>query len=570
MKAPFDVCRLSFVIRLLLRLFNYKPQTTNHKLLHCLLPVAYCLLANSCANIVAPSGGPKDETPPKVAEATPPNESTRFTGNKITIEFNEFIQLTNPAQEIIISPAIKPEPKIYTRAKKIVIDFKKAVLDSNTTYIINFGDAVKDFNESNPLPGFSYVFSTGDELDSIAFSGKVMLAKDDLPAEKVLVMLYKQLDDSTVMLNKPYYFDRTNERGEFDFHHIKNGTYRLFALKDENYNFLYDLPNEQIAFIDTNFVVHDSIGEIRLKMFLEDRKGTLQRLSYDESRKGALQLLYSLPVDSIAVKSPHDSLPVGMIDINEGNDSIIVWYTRALPADSLVIVVNDTMKETLTLRNIPENLDSLKASLGKPALLLTKDRLINPDGVVRLNFNHPMVKADLEKLIIEQDSPALAIAVDTIVLSRMSIELGFNRQPGADYTITFPAGMLMDHLGQVNDTIIWKGRVRTAEDYGSLKLTVTGSPEQHYLLQLLDRNGAAIGEQSAFSGSTTLDYKKLRPGSYDVKIIYDSNNNGKWDTGNYLQRIQPERTYRHPEKIGIHANWEVEVELKLAGGVSDF
>lgn len=209
-----------------------------------ILTVMLLLLGVSCANQVAPTGGPKDVTPPKVLGSYPLNKSTNFKESKVRILFDEYVVLDNPAQQVVISPPMVPFPSFKIKGKELVIEFEDS-LRSNTTYTINITAAVKDLTESNVLPDFQYVFSTGDYLDSFIVTGRVVEAEKGELIEGVLVMLYNVLEDSVVYKEKPYYFGRTNKDGSFLIENIKGGQYKVFAVKDENFNLKYDLPNEK-------------------------------------------------------------------------------------------------------------------------------------------------------------------------------------------------------------------------------------------------------------------------------------------------------------------------------------
>jgi len=543
--------------------FNHKPQTTNYKPLS-VLCCALILLA-SCANIVTPTGGPKDTQPPKVVEAVPANLSTRFTGNKITVTFDEYVKLDNPSQEIVISPAIEPEPKIQANRKRLEIEFKGAVLDSNTTYTFNFGMSLKDVNESNVLNNFQYVFSTGGAVDSLTVSGKVMSAKDDKPADKILVMLHRQWNDSALLTKKPFYFTRSGSDGSFYFTHIAHGKYRLYALKDENFNYIYDLPNEEIAFQESVLNVDSNLTGIRLNLFHEEREMPLKRIGLDDNRQGYIRLIYSKGVDTIAVNSAADGLSIAIPEYNNTRDTITAWYTRAVKDNRLRLIVNKDSVEEITAFNVPDDADSLKRMFSKFSLV-TRDSLIAPQGIIAVTLNHPAMKAEFSRWVVQQDSLRTGVAPPKIKFTEGSLrrmELDFQRKPGTKYTIIFPAGMFTDYFGNTSDTLTLRVKTKTPEDYGSLKLSVTGQENQQYVMQMIEAKSSAIVNETAFGGTAILNFPQVMPASYELLIIYDANANGRWDTGNFLRHIQPEKTYRHPDKINVKANWEMEAELKI-------
>jgi hypothetical protein len=202
------------------------------------------ILFAGCAKIGSPTGGPKDETPPKVIKSVPDNYSTNFDNKRIEIEFDEFIQLKNINQELVVSPPQKVKPVVRLRNKVMLIDLQEELIDS-TTYTLNFGQAIVDNNESNLLENYQFVFSTGRHIDSLGVSGLIVNAFDLKPSEEpVTIMLYDKFYDSVPYLEIPTYIGKSNKKGYFEVNNLKSDTFKVFALKDKNYNLIYDLPDE--------------------------------------------------------------------------------------------------------------------------------------------------------------------------------------------------------------------------------------------------------------------------------------------------------------------------------------
>ena len=211
------------------------------------------LLAQRCANAVAPTGGPQDTMPPKVVETVPENHSINFIGKRIEITFDEYITLDNANQNVMISPPLREKPDIKLKNKTVVVKFKED-LASNTTYTINFGSAIKDLHEGNQLKDYVYSFSTGDHIDTLSIAGKVLNAEDKKPVDGVYVSLYaadRDNLDSLPMTTAPNYLTKTDKEGNFKLEGLANKKYLVFALKDANANLYFDLPNEEVAFLDT-------------------------------------------------------------------------------------------------------------------------------------------------------------------------------------------------------------------------------------------------------------------------------------------------------------------------------
>ncbi|MBS4013252.1 MAG: Ig-like domain-containing protein [Bacteroidetes bacterium] len=213
--------------------------------------VVALLFAFSCANVVAPTGGPKDITPPTVLRSNPANYSTNFTGKTIRFYFDEYVELKNINQKLLISPPLKTQPEFRLRGKSIVMEINPDELKPNTTYNIFFDDAVADLNEGNAIQNFRFVFSTGDFLDSLSVRGNVFEAFSLMPVKNTFVMLFDSIYDSVPYLEKPVYVSKTNDKGDFEISFVKSGEYKMFALEDINSSYTFDLPTERIAFFDS-------------------------------------------------------------------------------------------------------------------------------------------------------------------------------------------------------------------------------------------------------------------------------------------------------------------------------
>ncbi len=220
------------------------------KLKHHLFTLLVLILLGSCANPVAPTGGPKDVTPPAVINSSPANLSTNFTGKEIAITFDEYVSLKDIHSQLIVSPPLSEMPTFSNRGKSLIAKFKDP-WRSETTYNIFFGDAIVDITEGNKLGGYKFTFSTGNVLDSMMIEGKLINAFNLTPVKAAYVMLYDSIYDSVPYKQIPYYIARTNEAGEFQLTNLRNMKYKMFALTDINANYLYDIPGEEIAFIDT-------------------------------------------------------------------------------------------------------------------------------------------------------------------------------------------------------------------------------------------------------------------------------------------------------------------------------
>ena len=328
------------------------------KLKHILFAIGVILtafLAQQCANAVAPTGGPKDETPPKVVGTVPENQSVNFTGKKIEITFDEFITLDNANQNVLISPPLSEKPDIKLKNKTVSIKFKET-LAANTTYTINFGSAIKDLHEGNQLKDYVYSFSTGDHIDTLCIAGKVLNAEDKKPVENAYVSLYsadRDNLDSLPLCAKPNYITKTDKEGHFRLSGLADKKYLVFALKDVNSNLFFDLPNEEVAFLDS-----------------------LVPASYPQTSRP--QVVDTMATDSILLIN--DNLLLF-------NDSLLINDTAQLRPDSAIIIQKDTVPQRIFDQNALNLTLYMFMEVDSTQVLLEK-KLIE-EGLLRFVFRHP-------------------------------------------------------------------------------------------------------------------------------------------------------------------------------------
>ena len=260
-----------------------------------------------CARIGSPAGGPMDEEPPKIRKSDPPNFTTEFQGKNIEIQFDEYIRLDDVNQKLIISPPLQSRPQVRTKGKSVLISIEDTLIE-NTTYTFNFNDAIVDNNEGNPLENFQFVFSTGSTLDSLILAGRVINAFNNEIPDNVVIVLYEDLSDSAIFKNQPLFLTKLNDKGQFLLRNLRAGTYQIYALQDENLNYIYD-PPEPVAFSDTLvrmnpahsafLSVNDTTRIIKtddILMFLFSEKSSEQYLkSSDRPRKDFFQLVFNQP-----------------------------------------------------------------------------------------------------------------------------------------------------------------------------------------------------------------------------------------------------------------------------------
>jgi uncharacterized protein (DUF2141 family) len=549
-----------------------------------------------CAKQGTPAGGPKDETPPEVVSAEPPQRTLYFNAKKITVDFNEFISLKDPSKEIFISPPMKTKPEFKAQGKKLVIEFQEE-LKENSTYTINFGNAVVDFTEGNPLVNFEYVFSTGEHIDSLSLPGKVLDAFSLEPVPEVLVMVYQDNNDtitldSLPLMVQPKNASRTTKTGDFRINNLAPGQYMIFALEDLNNNYIFDLPNERIAFLDSMVILvppepvvfpADSADTVNVEtpemaiieeksydLYLFQQADTTQKLiSKKLIGNILLQYAFKRPVDSI------DIIPIGFVppepnwyipEYSKQKDTLNLWLKTGLP-DTIRVCISMPDSICDTARFVMDRKQGEKAGKKKDAakqgLVITSNSragAFDLNKQLTLAFSVPVTGFDSSLL-------TLAGPVDTITplftftdsLQRNGIIM-HKWVPGDLYSIAIDDSAFRDISGNYNDSTFFRFKVRTIEDYGVLIMHIF-LPDQSspYIIQLLTEKGNPVDERIiTSSGFTKFEY--LMAGNYKLKAICDSNRNGKWDPGNYHDKQLPEKVEFYSQPLVIRANWDMQEE----------
>jgi uncharacterized protein (DUF2141 family) len=515
------------------------------------------LALHQCARRGSPSGGPKDTTPPVLLRADPENLSTNFKAKKIRLYFDEYIKLQDVQNKLIVSPPFKYPPDISPQggASKYLEITIKDTLKENTTYTLNFGESIVDNNEGNPYPFLTYVFSTGDYLDSLSLIGVVKDAFNRETDDFISVMLYEidsAYTDSIIRKSPPNYLANTQDSTTiFRLQYLKAGQYRLIAIKDEAKNNMYNPVVDKIGFVeDTISLPTDSIYLLNLFRELPEYSPSVPK--FEASNRilfgylGAREELEINPLSRIP-----DSVFTYVAKV-PGKDSLNYWFTPFNP-DSLVFeLVNAKLqkRDTFTVKSRKLVADSLQLSASHRGSIGFLDTL-------SISSNIPLVKTDTSKVsLINRDSvpQGMVISLDTAA-NRMVFE--FDKEPNETYFLKILPQALTDIFGASNDTLNYRLNTGSFADYGNLRIRLEGDLEYPILLELTNPQGV-MQRRLIARDEEVFEFNFLSPGKYRVRAIFDRNKNSRWDTGDFYKKIQPERVVYFPQEIDVRANWELE------------
>ncbi|WP_419212928.1 Ig-like domain-containing protein [Maribacter sp. X9] len=526
------------------------------KILGFLFVITIVLVSYQCAQRGTPTGGPKDVTPPKLERAEPPNMTTNFSEQKIRLYFNELVKLKDIQKQLIVSPPLKYPPLLSPmgNANKFVDITIKDTLEPNTTYTFNFGQGIVDNNEENPIPYFTYVFSTGNYIDSLELSGVVKDAFNKKADDFISVMLYKidsTYTDSTLYKKPPNYITNTLDSAViFKLRNLKEGKYALFAIKDASGNYLFDQKTDKIGFIkDTVNLPTDSI--YLLNLFKEVPDYGVAVPSMVASNKISFGYYGDGATSKIEPLTPLPDTVKTTVTKEREKDTLNFWFTPFKMDSILFAITNEKLKvsDTFNVKTRKVEFDSLKLSINQSGN-------VEFGKPINLIVNTPLNDFDSTKIKLTDIDSTLVNATITLDTLENLLNFDFEIEPGQNYKLELMPGAITDFFENTNDTLVYNLRTKSRADYGNLTLNLNGTNLEYPLIVQLTNEKGDLQREIYATEPRPFEFNNLNPGKYMARVIFDSNENGKWDTGNYLKRIQPERISYYPSLIELRANWE--------------
>ena len=589
------------------------------------------LLFASCANSgQGTQGGPRDSIPPMVMKETPLNGTLNFTGKEIVVQFDEYIQLDDVQKNVLISPPQQTPPEVKAIGKKLSVVFQEDLIDS-TTYTLDFGPAICDYNEKVPLEGYVFSFSTGDVIDSLAISGKLYDAATLNPMPFVIVGIHRNLSDSALSTIPFTRITRTDSEGNFIIHNIHAGTYRLYALNDISRDYIYQ-PGEALAYADslivpscrieehTDTIWKDTLGidpltgdtlftrlvdstythqvthfypdSLILWCFEESKQRRyFQRVFREEQH--VFSLVFSAPQDTLPIiralrpsevdslgndSSWVDFLQHSMLQASFNKDTLTFWLTDSLAIGMDSIYLQMQYKVTDSLYNLVDKIDTVLAVYRHPRLsekaretyernkrnrkLELKTNASSKFEIydtIRVLSAFPIdsLNDDMFHLWQKVDTILKPMAVKIEKKDSMAMEVYIMAKllPEASYQLKIDSAACIDIYGTSNDSIEATLKLKSKEEYSSLTVKLE-SFDSLARIQLLNDKDVVIRELPATNDGAKFEY--LAPTTYYLRLYIDLDGDGKWTTGDWLLKRQPEPIYYFPKKLKLRANWDFE------------
>lgn len=581
--------------------------------LHILIAVIIALVVTACASMGRPEGGPRDIDPPLFVRSNPSPGETNVNNQKIVIEFNENVQLKDIMSKVVISPAQQVNPLINANGRRITVELRDTMLP-NTTYTLDFSDAISDLNEGNEIDGFAFAFSTGETIDSLQISGMVLEAETLEPAQGMLVGVYSNLSD-TALTTLPFErITRTNQYGQYTIRNLKEGNYRIYAINDQNRDFHWD-RSEDIAFYDMIITptAHQSTHSDTLKA--EDGSDSIVAHTvtefgpndilltwFNEKYSPQYLLKYERPEDKriyLEFATQSDTLPVltllngkyageslgKYIRLNASStlDSLEYWLTDSVLIGQDSIMLEARYLRTDTLDKLSWTTDTLSFNLRANRNKNNNNKKDNKDNdTIPPEINYlslrvegsntqdihlpfyisaavPIASFDTTGVHLEilEDTIWIELIPPTVIQYAperpMRFIVDYPWEPGAKYRFLVDSAAVTDAYGSWNKSLKHEFTVRKESDYSSITFNITGLSAPG-IVQLLNSGDKPIAAQAVENGKAVFTH--LMPNTYYARLFEDRNDNGKYDNGVVADSIQPEDMYYYPKKIPLKANWD--------------
>ena len=448
------------------------------------------VLFNACANIIPPSGGAKDSLPPILISALPKDSAVNVSPKLITLSFDEFVSLQDINSNLIVSPTLKNMPQVDNKLRNVTVKFKDS-LEANTTYSLNFGNAIKDVNEGNILKDFRFVFSTGKTIDDFSYAGKVLLAEKGSVDSTLVVILHNTISDTAIFKNRPRYYAKLNGKGNFEFQNLSGGYYTVYVLPND-YSKKYDDSTKFFAFRTEPILINGAKVLDTLYAFEAFKKkqgGSSATAASSSNNKTENRLRFTNNLDN------------GSQDLLS---PLELKFLKPLKSfDSSKILFADT--NYTPIKGYRLSIDTSKSIL---------------------SFTYPWKEQMQFRLVVSKDA------------------------------VTDTGGMNLSK----SDTL--KFATKKEAEYGSIRLRFSNlNLKKHPVLQLVQSDKLV---ESIPLNSNELIRKLYRAGSYELRILYDSNQNGVWDTGVFGKiKKQPETVQLISKPLVVRGNWDNEVNIEF-------
>ena len=518
------------------------------------------IILYSCSSQAVPTGGKKDTIPPQIVGTSPINKTLNFRGKNIELQFDEMIAIENLKQELLITPQVKGNYKYETKKNRLILNFEEN-FNPNTTYTLNFRKAIKDVTEKNIAENTKLVFSTGNSIDSLNIKGNVKDLLTNKPIEDGLVLLYRVDDTLTITKHAPYYLTKTDKKGDYSLENIKNDNYKVFALSEKNNNQKYDQEKEKIGFLTETLTLTKNLDSLNFNLVVIDTISP--KILRTKAEEDFFQLDLNEGLVRIEVKGQQNENKF-YYQLEENNK--IKLYNTINRNDSIPIQImaEDSAGNILT--------KEIKIKFNAPTNNQTKGKVKNQEKFVfnttpkdgekiisdfnyEVDFNLPVSKFDLSKISLLADTISpIETQPENFTWNNTFTKLAINKKISVkkNIRVIIPKETFFSVKGDTSAVFNTTHELKDPEDYGTISGSIN-TDEKNFIIQLIGADYKVVAEER---NRKEYNFNYLNAGKYMIRIIIDTNGNGKWDAGNFNKRIAPEKILYHKNEISLKENWD--------------
>ena len=521
-----------------------------------LLLVAALLMVQSCAQMASPPGGKKDTLAPKLITSIPLNKSKNYKGKKLELTFNEYVNVRNLNQELLITPNVGTyQTRIRPNGLSILLD---SALKDQTTYTFNFRNSIEDMSERNVGKNIKLVFSTSNSIDSLSITGKIKSVEQNKAFENVLVGLYPYHDTLRIDKAKPYYFTKTDTSGIYTLENLAQGKYYMAAFVDGNNNLLYNSNKEPVDFITEPFFTLTKNETKNFSISLQN----LDPLKISKTTSTAKTVLYEM---SRGIKSLELENKKDLIYQIEGHKNIRIYIKNQQAKDTLFLyaTLTDSLNRNYKIplkvkfREIVKKEKVVQTPL-QVSYMPVQGKYVSPEDSLVLNFPKPVISWDSKRVQFKtEENETITLPDEAFLWNKYSNQLTIKKSylPYRDkFLLNLEKGAFVSVENDSSDLQRQAFQFQDLEEYGSIEGKVGQQPD-HYIVQLLNASNMQVLYE--MTTSHKFNFLHVEPGVYIIRAIEDKNRNGYRDIGNFLMKTKPENVYYLDGKVKLKANFQI-------------
>ncbi len=525
------------------------------------------LVLVSCARVGSPVGGDKDSIPPMMIGSN--IDTTRINVprdiKKLRIDFDEYITLKDISKNLIISPPIQYSKIIPSTMGNKYLEIQwKDTLQANTTYNFNFGNSVVDLNENNPLPYFNFAFSTGDKIDDLYISGTISDAlgneKNSEGKERNLVVGLYQVKDTMNYRQKPYYIAKADPDGYFELNYLTPGKYRIIGFDDENSNSVFDSGKESIAFLKDTINLENNVSGLRLRTFASRKE---VRYRETAASVGGVLMTFDGNPEKVVVRTVGEKPADYKVTHRAKSDSVRIWFDAAKENIGMTVSENLRFSYDTGLKQDTVSVFYKKPAKEEMTISNPFNNKLAPESDFRFSSNYLINKIQPENWKLEADSIAQNFTARISEADSTQIIVKSDFIAGKKYQLTVPKNTVSSFFNRLSESVRFDFEAAKPEEFGSFTANIINPPVQKFWIQLLNERNEPVYQK--YTNESLVRFIHLKPGTYKLRILVDNNENGFWDSSDFLTETLSEDVYLYKKagdkevmtKVNVRPMWEI-------------